>query len=60
MADPSLDVPKATYNEIKRAIESDDSPVGIDAQKAHIIILHKLIAMEERLDRLEAKLDATA
>jgi hypothetical protein len=55
--DASLDVPKETYDRINRAIESDDTPVGIDAKKAHVIILHKLIELEKRLDRLEAKLD---
>jgi hypothetical protein len=57
MSDPSLDVPSATYDRIRRAIESDESPVGIDAQKAHVMILHKLIELEKRLDRLEDKLD---
>jgi hypothetical protein len=57
MSDTSLDVPSATYDRIRRAIESDESPVGIDAQKAHVMILHKLIELEKRLDRLEDKLD---
>jgi len=57
MPDMSLDVPKDDYDRIKRAIESDDSPVGIDAQKAHVIILHKLIELEKRLDRIEDELD---
>jgi len=57
MSDISLDVPSATYDRIRRAIESDESPVGIDAQKAHVVILHKLIELEKRLDRLEDKLD---
>ncbi len=52
-----LDIPKEAYDQIKKAIESDESPVGIDAQKAHVMILHKLIEMERRLDRLEARLD---
>lgn len=50
-----LEVPKETYQNIKRVIESDDSPVGIDAQKAHVLILHKLIELEERIDRLEQR-----
>ena len=57
MPDFSLDVPQEDYDRIKRAIESDDSPVGIDAQKAHVIILHKLIELEKRLDRIEDELD---
>lgn len=50
-----LEVPKETYQNIKRVIESDDSPVGIDAQKAHVLILHKLMELEERIDRLEQR-----
>jgi hypothetical protein len=52
-----LDIPEATYDRIKQAIESDDSPVGIDAQKAHVIILHKLIELEKRLDRIEKRME---
>jgi len=55
--DAFLDVPKETYDRIKQAIESDETPVGIDAKKAHVIILHKLIELENRLDRIEDKLD---
>lgn len=52
----SFDIPQETYDEIKRLIESDDSPVGIDAQKAHVLILHKLAELEERLDRMEERM----
>lgn len=52
-----LDVPVEAYDKIRQAIESDESPVGIDAQKAHVIILYKLIELEERLDRLEERLN---
>ena len=52
-----LDVPTETYDDIKRLIESEDSPVGIDAQKAHVLILYKLLEIEKRLDRLEARLN---
>jgi hypothetical protein len=55
-----LDLPQATYDRIKQAIESDDSPVGIDAQKAHVIILHKLIELEKRLDRIEERMEGGA
>jgi hypothetical protein len=46
-----------TYEAIAASIHSDQSPVGIDAKKTHIIIIQKLIALEERMKRLEAKLD---
>ena len=35
-------------------IASEDSPVGIDAKKTHVLILHKLEQIEARIARLEA------
>ena len=43
------------YREIERMIADDASPVGIDAKKTHVIILHKLIRLERRLERLETR-----
>jgi hypothetical protein len=51
-----LKVEKGTYEAIAREIQSDQSPVGIDAKKTHIIILEKLMKLEERLERIEARL----
>ena len=51
-----MDIPKDEYERISALIESDASPVGIDAKKTHIIILHKLSELERRLDRIEARL----
>lgn len=51
----SFDVPEDRYREIEAMIASDDSPVGIDAKKTHILILHKLLELERRLARLEAR-----
>jgi hypothetical protein len=45
------------FERIARQITSDDSPVGIDAKKTHILIIHQLNEIERRLARLEAKLD---
>ena len=42
-----------TYNRIAKEINSDSSPVGIDAKKTHIMILDKLERIEKRLDRME-------
>lgn len=47
------DVPAEEYAAIEREITSADSPVGIDAKKTHILILHKLTQIERRLARLE-------
>ena len=43
------------YARIEREIASDDSPVGIDAKKTHVLILSKLEAIERRLAALEAR-----
>ena len=39
-------------------IESDESVVGIDAKKTHIIIIQKLMNIEQRIDSLEQRLEA--
>jgi hypothetical protein len=52
-----LDVPPDIFTSIEREISSEASPVGIDAKRTHIIILHKLQEIEERLKRIEARLD---
>ena len=49
-----IDIDKETY-EIAEMINSDDSPVGIDAKKTHMLILHKVMQIEKRLGQLEAK-----
>ncbi len=51
------DVLKQPVLEVLQAkiIHSDTSPVGIDAKKTHILILQKLMKIEEKLARLEAK-----
>ena len=41
---------------IEAEIASDDSPVGIDAKKTHVMILAKLESLERRLSRIEARL----
>lgn len=49
-----MKIPDDTYERIEQSIASDDSPVGIDAKKTHVMILHKLEQIEGRLQRLEA------
>lgn len=48
-----MEIDEKTYNEIAELIHSDESPVGIDAKKTHILILHKLTQIEKRLDAIE-------
>ena len=50
---PPVEIPEDTFRAIAEEIASDTSPVGIDAKKTHVIILHKLIEIEKRLGRLE-------
>ena len=48
-----LNIDNETYEKIAEMIHSDNSPVGIDAKKTHILILHKLIEIEKRLEAIE-------
>jgi hypothetical protein len=49
----SLDITEKEYEEILEQIKDDDSPVGIDAGKTHVLILQKLLRIEQRLEALE-------
>lgn len=53
VADMDPEVGTSDYGEIEELIASEDSPVGIDAKKTHVIIIHKLLQIEERLANLE-------
>ena len=48
-----FEIDSETYEEIAKAIHSDESPVGIDAKKTHILILNKLQELCDRLERIE-------
>ena len=50
-----MDIDQDTYEAIAKLIHSDNSPVGIDAKKTHIYIIHKLTQIEQRLEALEKK-----
>ena len=50
-----MDISDEEYERIGKIIESDSSPVGIDAKKTHILILNKLNEIEKRLEKLEEK-----
>lgn len=47
------EIPASDYGDIEKLIASEDSPVGIDAKKTHVIIIHKLLQIEARLAKLE-------
>jgi hypothetical protein len=55
MAKDPLTTPKGEFDEIIDRISLHDSPVGIDAQYTHAIIIAYLRQITERLDRLEAE-----
>ena len=50
-------IPPDVREEIEREIASDASPVGIDAKKTHVLILHRLLEIERRLAAIEERLD---
>lgn len=53
-----MDVPNSDLERISKQISSDTSPVGIDARKTHIVIIHMLEQIDRRLSALEARLDS--
>lgn len=52
-----MKIDEENYIRINEMIRSDTSPVGIDAVKTHIYIIHKLEQIEKRLDALEIQLN---
>ena len=51
-----MDIPKNDYETIAKMITSDENPVGIDAKKTHVLILHKLTQIEPRLETIATQL----
>ncbi len=58
--DLSSDIPSEIEQQIERVIASDESPVGIDAKKTHVLILYRLMEIERRLAALERRLGDAA
>lgn len=52
-----VNISQNDFDVIARAIASDDSPVGIDAKKTHVMIIHMLDEIAGRLDRIEERLE---
>lgn len=52
-----MNIPEGKYREIEELISSDESVVGIDAKKTHILILHMLQQIQDRLDSVESRLE---
>ena len=55
MNDP-LAKPRDAFDELIAQLSSPDSPVGIDAQYTHAVIIDYLRQISERLDRIETEL----
>ncbi|MFK8046660.1 MAG: hypothetical protein AB8B72_14270 [Crocinitomicaceae bacterium] len=51
-----FEIDEKTYEAIAKEIHSDNSPVGIDAKKTHILILHQLQEINARMERIEREL----
>lgn len=56
MTNDPLAASKQDYRDVIERISVADSPVGIDAQYTHAIIITYLQQIAERLDRLEERL----
>jgi hypothetical protein len=52
----NFEIDSKTYSEIAKVIHSDESPVGIDAKKTHILILNKLQELNDRMERIEKQM----
>ena len=56
MSTEPLFVPKEDYSDVVARISLTDSPVGIDAQYTHAIIITYLRQISDRLNKIEAEL----
>ena len=53
-----MNIPENKYEEIEEFIGSEESVVGIDAKKTHILIIHMLQEIKDQLEHLEQRLDS--
>jgi hypothetical protein len=60
MTTDPMAISKADYGPIIDRISVADSPVGIDAQYTHAIIITYLQQIAERLDQIESQLEHQA
>lgn len=52
----SISITDEEYQAIAETIGSDESVVGIDAKKTHILILHLLKELQGKMDSIESRL----
>ncbi len=48
-----MNVPEERYQQIADGIANEQSPVGIDAKKTHVMILYMLEEIDKRVARIE-------
>ncbi len=53
----NLEIEKQAFEQIAKEIHSDTSPVGIDAKKTHILIIKMLSDINDRLNKIEERLN---
>ena len=53
-----MEISKKEYDEIAKEISSDESVVGIDAKKTHILILSMLNKLNRQVERFDERLSA--
>lgn len=58
MTNDPLSMPKTDYTATIQRISLADSPVGIDAQYTHAIIIEYLRQITARLERMETQLES--
>jgi len=51
-----MDISEKEYAEIEKMIGSEESVVGIDAKKTHIIIIHMLRELTDKVEGLEERI----
>ena len=56
----NAEIPAEIRSELEGLIGSEDSPLGIDAKKTHVLILYKLLEIERRLVAIEDRLASDA
>lgn len=53
-----VNVPEERYQQIADVIANEQSPVGIDAKRTHVMILYMLEEIDKRVARIEEYLSA--
>lgn len=51
-----MDISEKEYAEIEKLIGSEESVVGIDAKKTHIIIIQMLRELTDKVEGLESRI----